>query len=296
VWLLASVAKQLGMAGRVAVIAVAALQLLVSIGASMQTLAQAKTALVAAARARAVAAKENPAGSVVIVDRQLAESLDAVGQWKLVEEGLVGGGPLGMGGPGGFMPGGFGPPGGLNPGVRGGMAGGAGRGGSLRIPSPGDGPEPSDQNGAAGPSPQQAGKNRAQRERYAGLDPTERRERVWSDIAAWADGKPVFWFARSLDAVDVALPTGADYRSIAEVDAPMMMIPGGGGGVPGPMPGGAPGGFSGRGGRGAPGRGMGGGGFGPPGGMTSNIGRGRRGNAAGSNATLRVVQIQFAKP
>jgi hypothetical protein len=77
------------------------------------------------------------------------------------------------------------------------------------------------------PSPQQRGKNRAQQERYAGLRPDERRERVWSDLATWAGGRPVFWFARTIAAIDDALPVGADYESIAEVDAPAMIGPGG---------------------------------------------------------------------
>ena len=48
----------------------------------------------------------------------------------------------------------------------------------------------------------------------------------------------MYWFARSVDAVARALPAGADYESIAEVDAPMMMGPGGGGGRGGPPMGG----------------------------------------------------------
>ncbi|MBI4623864.1 MAG: hypothetical protein HY736_11700 [Verrucomicrobia bacterium] len=71
-------------------------------------------------------------------------------------------------------------------------------------------------------SPQQAGKNRAQQERYAGLSPSERRTRVWSDIVKWARGRPIYWFARSLDLVDNALPVGGAYENIAEVDAPAM--------------------------------------------------------------------------
>jgi len=60
--------------------------LLVALGGSIPLLSSARTSLQNAARARAVADKEMPPGSVVIVDRQLAESLDAVGRWKLVEE------------------------------------------------------------------------------------------------------------------------------------------------------------------------------------------------------------------
>ena len=73
------------------------------------------------------------------------------------------------------------------------------------------------------PNPQQRGKNRAQLERYAGLSPLERRTMAWNDLQTWAGGMPVFWFARSLEAVDAALPEGADYRTVAEIDAPMMM-------------------------------------------------------------------------
>jgi hypothetical protein len=256
---------------------VAALQLLVGIGASMQTLAQAKISLVAAARASAVAEKEIPAGSIVIVDRQLAESLDAIGKWKLVEENFI---AAGAGGPGGFG----------GPGGRGGAAGPGGMFPPMQAGGPG---EPAFADNL--PSPQQRGKNRAQQERYAGLRPDERRERAWADLTTWADGKPVFWFARSLDAVDNALPTGADYKSVAEIDAPTMMLPGGGGGA-GPLPGGAAGGLPGRGGRGGPGRGVRGGGFGPSGGLAPNFPGGRGGSAGALNARLRVVRIEFGKP
>jgi hypothetical protein len=284
VWLLSRVADQLGAAGRAAVAVVAALQLVVGIGVSQQTLSQAGTSLAAAARARVVAEKEIPNGSVVIVERQLAESLDATGQWKLVEENLV----AGAGGPG---PGGFGPPGSGGPGGRGGMPG---RGPMFRAPGT---------EAAAGadavestPSPQQRGKNRAQLERYAGLTPFERRTKAWGDLQTWADGKPVYWFARSLDAVDAALPAGADYRTVAELDAPSMMGPGAGRGpgAGGPMgPGGAM--LPGRG--AAPGRGMGTGQGGPAGGPGFAGGPGgRRGGAGAVTGTkLRVVKIDFGK-
>jgi hypothetical protein len=138
------------------------------------------------------------------------------------------------------------------------------------------------------PNPQQVGKNRAQQARYAGLGMAERRTRVWADVAAWAGDKPVFWFARSLDAVDNALPDEADYKSIAEIDAPSMMGAGGGPGGPG---GGAPGmGPMMMGGRGPGGRGpaMAGG----PG----NLGP-RGGHAGGGAATkLRVVRLMLPKP
>jgi 4-amino-4-deoxy-L-arabinose transferase-like glycosyltransferase len=263
VWLLGQLVSHLGPAGRVAAVVVAMLQLIVGVGASMQTLKQSKTSLTAAARARAVAEKEIPAGSIVIVDRMLAESFDAAGHWKLVDENLVGaGGGGGFGGPGFRAPGG--------------ERGGAGEG---------------------RPSPQQAGKNRAQQERYAGLRPAERTARVWADVAAWAGGRPMFWFARSLDTVEGALPDGADYRSIAEVDAPVM---GGLGGGPGLM-------GAGRGGVGARGGALGRGGmmFGPPdaGAPTGPMGfdgpmgmGGRRGGSVASQPTkLRVVRIDFAK-
>lgn len=221
-WLLGRMADQLGAAGRAALVAVAALQLIVGVGASAQMLKQSGASIAAAAGVRKLAEKEIPAGAVVIVERQLAESLDAAGKWKLVDESMVGaaggglraGGPMGMAGGGaarGGMPGGGFPP----MGGRGGMTGGA------------------DQ-----PSPQQVGKNRAQQERYAGLNATDRRTRVWADIATWAADKPVYWFARSLDVLDNALPDDYDYKSVAEIDAPSMMGPGGGGGGPG---GGAPG-------------------------------------------------------
>jgi hypothetical protein len=253
-------------------------------------LVQTKTALTAAARARIVAEKEIPAGSVVIVEHQLAESLDAAGRWKLVEENLVAGGGMGPGGGGlggpGMGRGGFSPPMGGGPG--GGEAG----------------------SGDEAPSPMQRGKNRVQQERYAGLRPDERRTRVWADVRAWAGDKPVFWLARSVDQVDYALPVGADFHRIAELDAPMMLGPGGGGG--GPMAGGMGGGPPGRGGRGGLGRGMAGGNFGPPGmggrgpggdpgfggGMGGAFGpSGGRAGIAGmaTGAKLRVLRLEFPK-
>jgi hypothetical protein len=288
VWLLARLAEQPGAAGKAAVVVVASLQLLMGFGGSSQVLTQAGSSLGAAARARAVAEKEIPAGSVVIVDRQLAESFDATGQWKLVEESLVGGMGIGPGGPGGF----------------GGPAGG--RGGFRPGPGAPAGGEASMAPDDV-PSPMQRGKNRAQQERYAGLRPDERRVRVWADLAAWAGDKPVFWFARSLDAVDHALPAGADYRSIAEVDAPSMFGPGGGRGPGGAAASGVPGRGRVGGGRAGPGSGEPGRGFIPPGGAgpmggpgfaggPSRAGSRRGGGNAGSPAQLRIVRIELPKP
>jgi hypothetical protein len=150
----------------------------------------------------------------------------------------------------------------------------------------------------------QRGKNKAQQERYANLRPEQRRSRVWGDLAAWAGEKPVFWFARSLDVVDQALPSGADYRSIAEVDAPVMLGPGGGGGagMPGlPGRGGMAGGGRGLPGAGGPGRGfMPQGGAGPMGGPgftggPGMPGSGRGGMGAESPARLRIVRIELPK-
>lgn len=262
-WLLGRMADRLGAAGRAALVAVAALQLIVGGGASAQMLKQSGASIAAAAGVRKLAEKEIPAGAVVIVERQLAESLDAAGKWKLVDESMVGaaggglraGGPMGMAGGGaarGGMPGGGFPP----MGGRGGMTGGA------------------DQ-----PSPQQVGKNRAQQERYAGLNATDRRTRVWADIATWAADKPVYWFARSLDVLDNALPDDYDYKSVAEIDAPSMMGPGGGGGPGGGAPGMGPMMAGGRGAGSAGGSGM----LGP-----------RAAMAGGGGATkLRVVRVIF---
>lgn len=203
VYCLASISIHLGRSGRVAVGVVAAVQILMGIGASSQTLSRARTSLTAAARARQTAEEKIPLGSVVILDRQLAESLDATGQWKLVEESLIA-----RGGPG--------PDGPRFAGRRGPLLDGP-----FPPPGLGEGEAESDV-----PSPQQVGKNRAQRERYAGLSPVMRRERVWADVATWAAGKPVFWFARSVDVVEANLPAGADFESIAEIDAPSMLGPG----------------------------------------------------------------------
>ncbi|MDO8541271.1 MAG: glycosyltransferase family 39 protein, partial [Opitutaceae bacterium] len=192
-WLLARLPEHLGRTGRIAVGVVAALQLLIAGAGSQQALARTKSSLTAAAGARAVAEKHVPAGCVLIVDRQLAESLDAVGQWRLVEEMMVAGmGPRLGPGPGGPFMGG---PNGVDDETR--------------------------------PSPQQPGKNRAQQERYAGLSAAGRRERVWTDVEEWAGGRPIFWFARGTDAVENALPAGGDFESIAEVDMPAMRGMGG---------------------------------------------------------------------
>ena len=269
IWLLARVADQLGRAGTAAVAAVVAVQAVMGIGASAQVLTRAKASLGAAARARAVAEREIPAGSVVIVDRQLAESFDATGRWRLVEENLLAAGMGGgVGGPG------FGPPGGVA-----GRGGPGGRGPGLRPPTGGGarGVEVADD----APSPQQRGKNRAQQERYAGLRPEERRSRLWADLATWSAGRPVYWFARSLEAVETALPGGSDYRSIAEVEAPTMLGPLGGG----------PAGISGPGG---PGRGPMAGSPGGPGVMGSGSGGRRGGNAVPPAARLRVVRVELA--
>jgi hypothetical protein len=219
----------------VVVAVVATLQLLLGFVGSSQALGAAHTSLGAAARARIAADGAIPAGSVIIVDRQLAESFDAIGRWRLVEESFVVGGMPGGGGMGG---GGLGFTGGPRP------AGEMGGRGSVvdGAPPPADGPERASGDPGRGdePNPMQRGKNRAQQERYAGLRPGERRQRVWADVVAWAGGKPVFWFARSLEVLDRVLPVGADYHSITEVDAPMMIGSGGGGppGMGGPNGGG----------------------------------------------------------
>ncbi|MES2693533.1 MAG: glycosyltransferase family 39 protein [Verrucomicrobiota bacterium] len=288
VWLLQRMAEALGGAGKVAVAAVAGLQLVMGLGGSTQMLTQGDRTLTAAAKVHAVAEREVPAGSVLIVERGLAESLDARGTWKLVEESLVASGGMGLGGMGGpgMGPGarGRGPGGGMGPG----MAGGRGR-----VLEEGQ------------PSPQQVGKNRGQQERYAGLSPAERSERVWADVAAWAGDKPIYWLARSEDAIDAALPESANYKRITEVDAPSMMGPGMMGGGQGGA--GGPGGpMAGPGGRGA-GMGPGGGGMGGlgpgggrPGAMKGGPGMaGRRGmagpGAGGAAATLTLVRLDLGK-
>ncbi len=256
VWLLSRLGEQLGVAGRAAVAAVIALQGLIGIGSSAQVLQRAKASLGAAARARQVAELEIPAGSVVIVDRQLAESFDAAGRWRLVEENLV------TGGPGAGLPGPFG-------------GGFAGRGGPGPRAAAGG---PRAEAAPDAPSPQQRGKNRAQQERYSGLRSDERRARVWGDLAAWAGDRPVFWFARSIDTVESVLPVGSDYKSVAEVEAPAMLGPLGSG--LGAMSGAA-----------APGRGPPGG---PAFGAGTPPGRRLGPGFAAAAARLRVVRIDLA--
>jgi hypothetical protein len=257
-WLLSVLAKNFGIAGRVAVGVVVALQLLITGASSEQMLERSKTSLTAAARARATAEKQIPAGSVVILDRTMAESLDAVGQWRIIEENFVGGG---MG------PRGGGPGMGMGMGMR-----PMGRSGTME----GEGSRP---------SPQQVGKNHAQQERYAGLSMSERRTRVWADMAAWAGDRPVYWFTRSIESVENALPNGADYESLAEIEALAMGF-GPQGGGPGMGMGLVGGGRGGRGGAGIGGP-RGGMGFGPPG----------AGAFEGANAStkLRLVKITLAK-
>jgi hypothetical protein len=264
-WLLSRVARDLGVAGHVAVGVVAALQLLVAGASSAQGLGRSRATLTAATKARSVAQKQIPAGSILIVDRNLAESLDAVGDWRLVEENFVGG-----------------------------IGRGPGMGMGSRRPMGGGGPM---EEGEDRPSPQQVGKNRAQQERYKGLSPGERRTKVWADLTAWAAGRPIYWFARSVDAVENAIPEGADYESLAEVETPSMGfgMPGAGGPMMGPggrgMGPGAMGGTAGmgRGGRGG-GAGMRGGmGFGPPGGGPL------AGDGANADGKLRLVKVTLGK-
>ncbi|MBI5770133.1 MAG: glycosyltransferase family 39 protein [Verrucomicrobia bacterium] len=308
-WLLARVTSSFGHAGRAVWIVVAVLQLVPAGAAAAGTVARVRHSLRGATTLRTTLEKHAPAGSVVIVDRQLGESLDATGQWRLVEESLAGGLAGRAGGPGGPLMGPGGRRGGLaggpmNPGLRGGARGGV-------APGP-------DQ-----PSPQQANKNRAQRVRYENLTPPERRARVWADIREFAGDKPIFWFTRSLEALDSLLPDEADYESLAEIDAPQMMMgmggggpggrgpgmggpgmgPGAGGGPgiaggPGPRGGFAPGGGP----MGGPGAGMGppqmnqfgpGGGLagGPPGAMGGPF----QPQGPAQNQKLRLVKVTFAK-
>ena len=235
-WLLSRIRSALGGAGWAVWITVAVLQLGVGGSAAVQTTTRMGLSLRSATQVRRLLEREAPAGSVVIADHSLAESLDATGEWRLVEENLVGvnrpglpdGGPMGRRGPGG----------------RGGARG------------PG-GPRAA---GAGQPSPQQANKNRAQRARYDTVSADEREKRVWADIRSWSGSKPAYWLVRSRDELEAALPEGTDYRWIAEVDAPAPTMGGGGpGGGRGGRPGGGP-------------MGRGPGGDGPPGGGPGDAG------------------------
>jgi 4-amino-4-deoxy-L-arabinose transferase-like glycosyltransferase len=295
VWLLARATAALGPAGRAVWIAVAVVQLTAGGVAAMQTATRVRTSLAAATQTRELLEKQAPAGSILIVEHQLGESLDATGEWRLVEENMVGASGGGLGG-------GRGPGGGLmGAGGRGAPMGGAGgRGG--RGPGAGLAGGGPDQ-----PSPQQANKNRVQQARYDGLSAADRRARVWADIRTWAAGKPVYWLARSADAVEAALPAGAKLETVAEVDAPgMAMMPGGGGrGMGGGLmgPGGRGGGPMGGGfGRGGMGLGPGGGPpprFNPAGGDEGNLPGAAEGadggfGAGAPNQKLQLVRIVFA--
>jgi 4-amino-4-deoxy-L-arabinose transferase-like glycosyltransferase len=235
-WLVARLMDAVGGAGPAVGVAAAVLQLLPAGAAARATTERMQTTLRAAAKARTTLERHAPPGSVAIVDRQLAESLDATGQWRIVEESLVGGMALRGGLPGGPGPAGrrglpgpgggaFGPPGGGRPG------GFAGPGGSGPRFGPGGG-RPDEADGER-PSPQQANKNKAQRARYDGLPPRERQRRAWEDVRTWAGGKPVFWYARALEQLDEVLPDGVTYETIEAIEAPTMMGPGGGRGGPG---------------------------------------------------------------
>jgi hypothetical protein len=181
-WLLHRMSQSFDVTGRVAVGAVTALQLLMTLPTSEQLLDRNEAVRLAAARARAVAEQNIPPGSVLVVDYPMNESLDAVGRWRIADESLaIGARP---------------------------RAGGAPPGAS------------SDGAGANRPQPEQIGKGRAQRARYGGLDGRERRERVWTDLATWGEGRPVYWLGRSLDALKEALPAGVDHASLGELDAP----------------------------------------------------------------------------
>jgi hypothetical protein len=278
-WLLGRTTQAMGGAGRAVWGAIAVLQLLPGTVSAVEMATRMRSTLHAAVVARTTLQRNAPAGSVVIVERQLGESLDAIGQWKLVEENLVGGvGPR------------VGPD---RPGLRRGGIRPVARGGQLQANAD------SDQ-----PSPQQLNKNHAQRARYDGVNAAERQARVWDDIRKWAGDQPVYWYARSLDLVENSLPDGADYELITEIDAPSMINPGGGAGGPGR-------GGPGRGGLGRGGPMMGGGlppgagGRGPPllnqrsGGPSMNFppNAGVPGAALGQgqNQKLQLVKIVFAK-
>lgn len=209
VWLLARLAHQLGSAGQAAVTVMAVLQVVAGFGASRNTLSEARASLGMAARARVAAEQEIPPGSVVIADRSLAESFDAMGRWKIVEENLIAdtSGPRAAGGD---------------------LAGDVDRrtvGGARTVDGESfrpAGSESTKREGGRDPSPRlpPVDRNQAQQERYAGLGPEDRRARVWADIQLWAAGRPIFWFTRSVDVVEAALPAGIDYRDVREVDAP----------------------------------------------------------------------------
>jgi len=239
-WLLGRIAHHQRAAGVAAVLAFAAIQITTGLVGSAEVLSASQATLSAAARVREVAEKHTPAGSVLVAERQLAESLDATGRWKLAEESLVGGFGPAAGGPGG----GFAPAARGQPTGRAANRPGAGNFPGPRGPGGADGPF-----AEGGPNPMQRDKNPAQRDRYAGLDPAARRARAWADLRAWAGDQPVFWLVRSLEVADEMLPPGFDYRILAEVESPGMMRPGAGGGGPmGPRggtmtgPGGGPGG------------------------------------------------------
>ena len=258
-WLLGRIRVALGPSGWAVWATVASLQLTTAGAAAVQTTAREGASLLAAARIEQLVQAKAPAGSVLIAGPGVVDSLDALGQWHLVEANLVTGDRAGFPGGGQF---------GRRPVGR----AGAGRGVGLGLAGAAGGPRAG---GAGQPSPQQANKNQAQRARYDNLSAEDRRARVWEDIRTWAAGRSVYWLANSLDAVEAELPEGADYTAVGKIDAPAMGMMGPGGGRPG-MPGG--GGFMGP--------GMGPGGAAP--------GLGRAGAAGGAQTqTLQLVRIDF---
>lgn len=199
---------------RIVVAIVAVIQIAAGVASSQTGLRREGQGLAATAAMHRALADMTPAGSVLLVDNRLGETLEYTGRWRLADASVVsanlraGAGvrPLAgarLAGPGA----------GFNPG-----------------PGPG-GPEAEMDDDQ--PSPMQRSKMRARRERYAGLTPKQRTEKFWADIRDYAHGQPVFWIGRSWEDMEDRLPAGADLRRVGEVEVPQTG-PGGGAGRAGP--------------------------------------------------------------
>jgi len=257
-WLLARIRLALGTAGWAPWATIAALQLTIGVALDVQTVTRTGASLRSAAQVHAFLEQKVPAGSVLVADHQLAESLDASGEWRLVEESLVAGNRMGPDGP----------------------------------------PPEATGTKTGQPSPRQADKNQAQHARYDRLLPEDRREQVWEDIRTWAGDRPVFWIASSHNMIEKGLPEGASTTVIGTVDsaAMPMMGPGGPGGGMGPGLGGTRLGIPGAP-EAARGFGPGGNGppFGGRGGpMGASSGRGTAGGALRTER-LQLFRVSFAK-
>lgn len=213
-WLLVRAAAALGSAAPALWWSAAALQLVVGTVESTQLLDITQTSLVAATKVRRAAEKQLPDGGVIVASRPIADSLDGVGRWHLVEEGLVA--SIATTRPPARRPDAA-PDKGAKPGNT-----------PPRAAAPHGDASAASAPAAVQPSPEQPNKNQAQQARYGTLSPEQKREQLWADIEKWADGHPIVWLARSVNTVRSTLPAGAECEDLGELDSPALAGLGGG--------------------------------------------------------------------